>query len=276
MGTNFSADSENFEEENFAQNRRRSANINNEENDDSAESNNHRVQSDDVILNESRQEADNSHKKKNPPRGNNKYLKLNNLSHGEKKIITFYQNKAIEPEFSRYLGIIIRDRNICPVAVENWAKIPLQNKDHMWASIKDKFDAEDMEQKRELVMRHLRDLWNKWRGDMHRKYVKENSLQVALRNKPTEVSVDDWDWLVKEHYFSSKFQKLSQQNTLNRRKRKMLHHTGSKPFRQIAWESGGKSGNLPDVAKMFHETRKKANETLENGNQDKYISRICV
>ncbi|XP_020270252.1 uncharacterized protein LOC109845410 [Asparagus officinalis] len=35
-------------------------------------------------------------------------------------------------------------------------------------------------------MRHLRDLWNKWRGDMHRKYVKENSLQVALRNKPTE------------------------------------------------------------------------------------------
>ena len=65
-----------------------------------------------------------------------------------------------------------------------------------------------MEQKRELVMRHLRDLWNKWRGDMHRKYVKENSLQVALRNNPTEVSVDDWDWLVKEHYFSSKFQVL--------------------------------------------------------------------
>ncbi|XP_020244019.1 uncharacterized protein LOC109844408 [Asparagus officinalis] len=136
MGTNFSADSENFEEENFAQNRRRSANTNNEENDDSAESNNHRVQSDDVILNESRQEADNSQRKKNPPRGSNKCLKLNNLSHGEKKIITFYQNRAIEPEFSRYLGIIIRDRNICPVAVENWAKIPQQNKDHMWASIK--------------------------------------------------------------------------------------------------------------------------------------------
>ncbi|XP_020252218.1 uncharacterized protein LOC109829551 [Asparagus officinalis] len=124
MGTNFSADSENFEEENFAQNRRRSANTNNEENDDSAESDNHRVQSDDAILNESRQEADNSQRKKNPPRGSNKCLKLNNLSHGEKKIITFYQNRAIEPEFSRYLGIIIRDRNICPVAVENWAKIP--------------------------------------------------------------------------------------------------------------------------------------------------------
>ncbi|XP_020258591.1 uncharacterized protein LOC109835000 [Asparagus officinalis] len=150
------------------------------------ESDNHRVQSDDAILNESRQEADNSQRKKNPPRGSNKCLKLNNLSHGEKKIITFYQNRAIEPEFSRYLGIIIRDRNICPVAVENWAKIPQQNKDHMWASIKDKFDADDMEQKRESVMRHLRDLWNKWRGDMHRKYVKENSLQVALRNKPTE------------------------------------------------------------------------------------------
>ncbi|XP_020262532.1 uncharacterized protein LOC109838506 [Asparagus officinalis] len=148
--------------------------------------------------------------------------------HGKGKI--HLVNRAIEPEFSRYLGIIIRDRNICQVAVENWAKIPQQNKDHMWASIKDKFDAEDMEQKRELVMRHLRDLWNKWRGDMHRKYVKENSLQVALRNKPTEVSVDDWDWLVKEHYFSSKFQKASQQNTLNRGKRKMLHHT------EIGWQ----------------------------------------
>ncbi|XP_020259530.1 uncharacterized protein LOC109835990 [Asparagus officinalis] len=133
-----------------------------------------------------------------------------------------------------------------------------------------------MEQKRELVMRHLRDLWNKWRGDMHRKYVKENSLQVALRNRPTEVSVDDWDWLVKEHYFSSKFQKASQQNTLNRGKRKMLHHTGSKSFRQIAWELGGKSGNPPDVAKMFHETRKKANETLENRDQDKYDEIIQV
>ncbi|XP_020259509.1 uncharacterized protein LOC109835956 isoform X2 [Asparagus officinalis] len=136
-----------------------------------------------------------------------------------------------------------------------------QNKDHMWASIKDKFDAEYIEQKRDSILRHLHDLWNKWCGDMHRKYVKENLLQVAFKNKPADV--DDWDWLVKEHYFLQNF-------------RKMLHHTGSKPFRQIAWDLGGKSENPPYVAKMFYKTQKKADETLDTGDQDKYDEIVQV
>ncbi|XP_020242929.1 sucrose synthase 2-like [Asparagus officinalis] len=40
--------------------------------------------------------------------------------------------------------------------------------------------------------------------------------------------------------------------------------------------TGSKSGNPPDVVKMFHETRKKANETLDTEDQDKYDEIIQV
>ncbi|GAB2288757.1 hypothetical protein Dimus_023069 [Dionaea muscipula] len=67
-------------------------------------------------------------------------------------------------------------------------------------------------------------------------------------------------------------QKKSEQNCRNRAKLEdgLLHRTGSKPFRAIIWELGGKDENPPTLEKMYFETRKKKNEALEEPAVRKY------
>ena len=51
----------------------------------------------------------------------------------------------------------------------------------------------------------MKELWNKWRGRLHVKHVKNKPLQEVLRKVPVDVDKDDWNWLVKEHFSSQKF-----------------------------------------------------------------------
>jgi hypothetical protein len=56
------------------------------------------------------------------------------------------------------------------------------------------------------IIEHLRKLWNNWRGDLHRKYVKPaKTMPEAIKTVPKDVSKDDWEWRVKEHFYSKEF-----------------------------------------------------------------------
>ena len=58
---------------------------------------------------------------------------------GEKLDIEFYNNRAVGKNhkyWSRHLGKIIRDRNICPVKKQSWKDIGEAEKKHMWDSVK--------------------------------------------------------------------------------------------------------------------------------------------
>ncbi|KAH0775089.1 hypothetical protein KY290_012226 [Solanum tuberosum] len=95
--------------------------------------------------------------------------------------------------FSRHLGKVICDCNMCPLGVSSWSDIKQHKLDHMWATI-------------------------------------------TVR---------------------------SNRNEENRAKLKMYHHIGSKPIREIIYQQGGKDGNLPNLATIFFETRKKDNMLVE-------------
>ena len=114
---------------------------------------------------------------------------------------------------------------------------------------------------KEEILEHVRKLWNNWRGDLHRKFVKPaKSIREAIKSVPKDVSKEDWEWLVKEHFSSKEFlvsahitssfslvctldnvislwiQERSTRNSKNRANRKMFHTSGSKPYRQIIWD----------------------------------------
>lgn len=76
--------------------------------------------------------------------------------------------------------------------------------------IQDKF--ENMDENIEIdvykndIMEHARDLWNNWRGDLSRHYVKPTkNMQQAIKNCPNDFAQADWEWLVKEHFYSKEF-----------------------------------------------------------------------
>nr|XP_009760152.1 PREDICTED: uncharacterized protein LOC104212548 isoform X4 [Nicotiana sylvestris] len=123
--------------------------------------------------------------------------------------------------------------------------------------VKDKFESDDMDIHRNHILGWMKELWNKWRGQLHAKYVKGKPIQEALKNVPKGVDKKQWEWLVKEHFATESFQARSNRNAANKTKLKMLHHIGSKPIREIIYQKGGKDGKPPDLATIFFETRKK-------------------
>jgi hypothetical protein len=57
-----------------------------------------------------------------------------------------------------------------------------------------------------MIMEHARDLWNNWHGDLNRQFVKPaRNMQQAIKNFPKRIKKPDWEWLVKEHFYSKDF-----------------------------------------------------------------------
>ncbi|XP_055801956.1 uncharacterized protein LOC129871107 [Solanum dulcamara] len=206
-------------------------------------------------------------------RGRNKCQEVESLQAGQKLKVTFYNNRTVGKNsnlFSRHLGKLVRDHSMCPLGVSSWDDIKEEKLNHMWAAVEDKFEGDDMDTHRGHILGWMKELWNKWRGQLHAKYVKGKPVQEALKNTPKGVDKKQWEWLVKEHFSSETFQARSNRNSANRAKLKMPHHTGSKPIREIIYQKGGKNGNPPDLATIFFETRKKDNMLVESEAVEKH------
>ncbi|XP_016436702.1 uncharacterized protein LOC107762824 [Nicotiana tabacum] len=75
-------------------------------------------------------------------RGRNKCKEVASLEVGQKLKVTFYNNRIDGTNsklFSRHLGRIVRDRNMCPLGLLSWSDIKEEKLNHMWAAIEDKF-----------------------------------------------------------------------------------------------------------------------------------------
>ena len=46
------------------------------------------------------------------------------------------------------------------------------------------------------MLRGMNELWNKWIGHLHAKYVKDKAIQYSVRNTPRGVDKKEWEWLV--------------------------------------------------------------------------------
>ncbi|XP_065867917.1 uncharacterized protein [Euphorbia lathyris] len=215
----------------------------------------------------------NSTPKKNV-RGKNKNMKVASLKSGEKLDIKFYNNRAVGDNhtcWSRHLGKIIRDGNICPVQVQTWKEMKKEVKNRLWGAVKERFEHENMESYREVTLDHMGYLWTAWRSDMYKKYVIPCKTKVeALKNCPPHMSVKDWTWLVNEKFFTDEFQRISKRNIKNRGKTVMPHRSGSKPYRAIMYDMGGKDGNPPDFPSLFFETRQKDGKLQDQESTKKY------
>ncbi|XP_033508507.1 uncharacterized protein [Nicotiana tomentosiformis] len=153
-------------------------------------------------------------------------------------------------------------------------KIEEYKLEHMWQAVTDKFDSDNINDQRDHVLKHMRKLWNNWKGSMH-KNIKYKPFRDTLRDVPEGVDKSDWEWLVKEHFLTEKFKETSTRNSINRSKLTMPHRTGSKPIREIIYELGGKDGNPPDMATIFFETRKKDDKLVEPETNEKYVVERC-
>nr|GMD54306.1 uncharacterized protein LOC110657485 [Ipomoea batatas] len=224
-----------------------------------------------------------STRKEKKVRGENKNKKIAALKKGEKLDIVFYNNRPVGKNhqyWSRHLGKIVRDRNICPMQVLSWKDIQNTEKQHMWEAVKECFDNPNIELYRDDTLEHLCTLWTNWRSLLNVKFVRPYKSKVeALKNVPSGVNVEDWKWLVTNKFMTEKFQKISQQNTKNRSASDMgmPHRTGSRPHREIIYENGGKDSTPPDLGVIFLKTickNEKLDGTREKEKYDEIVKTI--
>ncbi|GAB2281711.1 hypothetical protein Dimus_016281 [Dionaea muscipula] len=81
-------------------------------------------------------------------RGRNKCKKVAQLQSANKLKVEFYQKRAVgknQNEFSRRLGFIARDGNICPVRIKSFKEISPMDQHHMWAVVQDSFKNDNFE-----------------------------------------------------------------------------------------------------------------------------------
>jgi len=172
------------------------------------------------------------------------------------------------------LGRIVRDLNITPIRVKKWTDISPVAQKHIFDAIKDKFENADQNIELDVyeneIMVHARDLWNNWCGDLNRHFVKPaRNLQQAIKNYPQEIPKADWEWLVKEHFYSKEFIAKSKRNSTNRYSLKNHHRSGSKPYRQIIWDNGGNENNPPSLDTLFSITHTKGGTFVDSETSSK-------
>ncbi|XP_049375480.1 uncharacterized protein LOC125840551 [Solanum verrucosum] len=71
-------------------------------------------------------------------RGTNICKKVLRLRPREKLKVTFYQNHVVGPNdtsFTRHLGLLVCDRNMCPLRVHSWMDIEEHKLEHMWETV---------------------------------------------------------------------------------------------------------------------------------------------
>jgi len=173
------------------------------------------------------------------------------------------------------LGRIVRDLNITPIRVKKWTDISPVAQKHIFYAIKDKFENADQNIELDVyeneIMEHARDLWNNWRGDLNRHFVKPaRNMQHAIKNCPQEIPKADWEWLVKEHFYSKEFTEKSKRNSKNRSSLKIHHRSGSKPFRQIIWDNGGNQNKPPSLDTLFSITHTKGGTFVDSETSSKH------
>ncbi|WCJ39871.1 hypothetical protein M5689_020823 [Euphorbia peplus] len=207
--------------------------------------------------------SDKTIKRKRKTRGPTRCLKIIGLESGQKLPIEFDEdNQAIgenSTDFIWYLGQTVRSRACCPLQVKEWKEIENTIIEHMWNIVLEKFCFEEPERKKEYILGHMQALYRGYRYKLKKTYYDSKSTyQLRLRNKPKQIDVNDWKYLV-NLWSEATFQERSMKNKTNRAKRSTPPYTGTKSYARLRHQMEKKNGKKPSRVDVYIESRKRKN-----------------
>ncbi|XP_015161982.1 uncharacterized protein [Solanum tuberosum] len=102
----------------------------------------------------------------------------------------------------------------------NWQNIVSKHGEAMWYKVKDKFEVSGGLRAHKLqgfVISTMQRLFRAWKARLHNHYCAYNTDEDRLSNRPEDVELEDWKYLVK-YFGSEKFKVISERNKNNREK----------------------------------------------------------
>ncbi|CAL8992425.1 unnamed protein product [Prunus brigantina] len=140
------------------------------------------------------------------------------------------------------VGHVVRTH--CPMRWKSWKVMPDEIKMGVRGQLSD-LNEESLA----YVNRLFGERYKQWKSDLHHHFQAYDDPEVALREgcpKELEGREDSWAWLC-THFQAPDFVNKTQVNKGNRKKKTLLHHSGSRPFsyRMDARRRGG--SKFPEI-----------------------------
>ncbi|BBH01436.1 hypothetical protein Prudu_011705 [Prunus dulcis] len=128
------------------------------------------------------------------------------------------------------IGHVVRTH--CPMQWKSWRVMPDEIKAEVRGQLSTNYNLEDLdEESLTYVNRLFAERYKQWKSDLHH-FQAYDDPQVALQEgcpKELEGREDSWEWLC-AHFQAPEFANKAQVNKGNRKKKTLLHHSGSRPF----------------------------------------------
>ncbi|BBG92486.1 hypothetical protein Prudu_000240 [Prunus dulcis] len=129
------------------------------------------------------------------------------------------------------IGHVVRTH--CPMQWKSWRVMPDEIKVEVRGQLSTNYNLEDLdEESLTYVNRLFAERYKQWKSDLHHHFLAFDDPQVALQEgcpKELEGREDSWEWLC-AHFQAPEFVNKAQVNKGNRKKKTLLHHSGSRPF----------------------------------------------
>ncbi|BBH05719.1 hypothetical protein Prudu_017192 [Prunus dulcis] len=129
------------------------------------------------------------------------------------------------------IGHVVRTH--CPMQWKSWRVMPDEVKVEVRGQLSTNYNLEDLdEESLTYVNRLFAERYKQWKSDLHHHFQAYDDPQVALQEgcpKELEGREDSWEWLC-AHFQAPEFANKAQVNKGNRKKKTLLHHSGSRPF----------------------------------------------
>ncbi|CAL9018605.1 unnamed protein product [Prunus brigantina] len=129
------------------------------------------------------------------------------------------------------IGHVVRTH--CPMQWKSWKVMPDEIKMEVRGQLSTNYHLEDLnEVSMAYVNRLFSERYKQWKSDLHHHFEAFDDPQVALQEgcpKELEGREDSWAWLC-AHFQAPDYVNKAQVNKGNRKKKTLLHHSGSRPF----------------------------------------------
>ncbi|BBG99405.1 hypothetical protein Prudu_009087 [Prunus dulcis] len=129
------------------------------------------------------------------------------------------------------IGHIVRTH--CPMQWKSWKVMPDEIKMEVCGQFSTNYNLEDLDDESlAYVNRLFAERYKQWKSDLHYHFEAFDDPQVALHEgcpKELEGREDSWAWLC-AHFQAPNYVNKAQVNKGNRKKKTLLHHSGSRPF----------------------------------------------
>ncbi|BBN69208.1 hypothetical protein Prudu_819S000100 [Prunus dulcis] len=129
------------------------------------------------------------------------------------------------------IGHVVRSH--CPMKWKSWKVMPDEISTEVRGQLSMNYNLEDLDDESlAYVNRLFSERYKQWKSDLHHYFEAFDDPQVALQEgclKELEGREDSWAWLC-AHFQAPTFVNKAKVNKGNRKKKTLLHHSGSRPF----------------------------------------------